>query len=361
MGISDRFARRPHSRPRAIAVGLNRSALLVGGIALTAVGALAGTALAAGGPALSGHQGKGGLRALAPVPNVTTTAVPPPADGYQFVELGSRADKTYNQLFGINNNGRMAGSYGFGDPGHPSKGYTISAPYAQRNIKTENFPHSVQTQVFGLNDINVQVGDYSTKNNSNSNTDPWFGWYYNGSFHKVVFPTKHNASPTDDQLAGVNNHDIAVGQYVNSSGREQGFTFNIKTGKYTALTLPGVSSNTNVEATGINNAGDIVGSVGMDGFIKLAGGGVHRITVIGAQETIALGVNDNDTVVGAYIDGGAIHGFIWKIGGSFKAAVDDPNADGESFLEGINNEGNVVGSYRDIKGNTDGFLAYPAF
>jgi hypothetical protein len=369
MGISDRFGRRAGFRPRAGAAGRNRGTLVVGAVAVAAAGGLAaaslavsGSALAAGQPGQPGRAGR--LPALAaapaPAPQVTTTSVAPPADGYQFVELGSRMDKTFNQLFGINNNGRIAGEYGFGDPGHPNRGYTMTAPYAQRNIKAENFPHALQTEVFGLNDINVQVGEYSTQNKS-SGIDNSFGWYFNGSFHRVVFPTTHNSSPTQDELSAVNNHDIAVGTFKNSSGRFQSFTFNIKTGKYTALNLPGVPSTTTVEANGINNAGDIVGSVGDEGFIKLAGGGLHRIVVIGASETIALGVNDNDTVVGAYEDGGAIHGFLWKIGGTFKTDIDDPNADAESFPIGINNEGDIVGSYLDSSGHTDGFLAYPAF
>ena len=137
------------------------------------------------------------------------------------------------------------------------------------------------------------------------------------------------------------------------------------TGKYAALTLPGVPGTEIVEANGINNEGDVVGLAGNQGFIRLAGGAVHRIAVPGASETIPLGVNDNDTVVGAYIDGTGsttmIHGFIWRIGGSLIKGVNDPVADSQSYLIGINNEGDVVGSYVDSKGNTDGFLAYPAF
>ena len=349
------------ARPRVRGAGLSRRALIGGGITVAAAGALAAAAVTVGGSALAAGQPGPGGRALAPtaVPEVTTTAV---AGGYQFVELGSHQDRTYNQFFSINDNGRISASYGFGDKGHPSKGYTIVAPYAQRDVKAENYPHAVQTEVFGLNDSNVQVGEYSTQNDANSINDPWFGWYYNGSFHKVVFPAKHNASPVDDELAGVNNHDIAVGSYENSPDHFQGFTFNIKTGKYTALTLPGVPASTTVFADGINNSGDIVGQVGADGFIKLAGGGLHRIVVPGAAETIAFSVNDNDTVVGAYLDSSnRFHGFIWRIGGSLTTFVDDPNADGPSYLSGINDEGDVVGSYQDSSGHMDAFLAFPAF
>ncbi len=40
--------------------------------------------------------------------------------------------------------------------------------------------------------------------------------------------------------------------------------------------------------------------------------------------------------------------------------VDDPNADNLSILDGINNEGDIVGTYYDSHGYTDGFLALPA-
>jgi hypothetical protein len=38
----------------------------------------------------------------------------------------------------------------------------------------------------------------------------------------------------------------------------------------------------------------------IDAFIKLAGGAFHTIAVPGATETVALGVDDNDTVAGGH-------------------------------------------------------------
>jgi hypothetical protein len=362
MGKSDRFGRQAESAPRAVALRFDRGTIISVGIAVTAAGALAAVAVTAGGSAMAAGRPGQGARLVAP--DAAATVSTASADGYQFVELGSHKDRTYNQLYGVNNHGRIAGSYGSGNGGHPNKGYTMIAPYSQGAITSENFPHSAQTQVFGLNDNNVQVGDYSNQNKSNPIQDTWFGWYYNGSFHKVEYPTKQNSSPVDDQLEGLNNHDIAVGIYENSSHRFQSFTFNIKTGKYAALTIPG-SGGENFEAFGINNAGDVVGEAGDEGFIKLAGGAVHKIDVPGAAQTFATGVNDNDTVVGTYIDGTGssetFHGFIWRFGGSLFTNIDDPNADGESFLNSINNEGDLVGGYLDASGHTDGYLAFPAF
>jgi hypothetical protein len=367
MGISDRFERRADSAPRVGVVGLGRRTLISAAITVAAACALAAAALAGGGPALA--AGKPGLPAGRVTPGAA--AVPPPAGGYQFVELGSRKDRGYNQLNGINNHGRIAGTYGAGSGGQASKGYTITAPYAQGDITGENFPKSAQTVVDGLNDNNVQVGYYSTQNKT-TGTNNSFGWYFNGKFHEVLYPTGNNAKPTQDELYAVNNHDVAVGSYLNGAGRYRGYTYSIKTGKFALVTKPGAPTGGNapsLSAFGINNAGDVVGDytasgVTIDGFIKLAGGAFHTIAVPGAAETVALGVNDNDTVVGAYIDGSgssmAIHGFIWRFGGHFTTMVDDPNASDYTVLSSINNEGDIVGYYADSHG-LHGLLAFPAF
>jgi hypothetical protein len=377
MGISDRFWRRANSAPRAGQPGgvgparVIRGNLVAAGIAVAVVGGLGAAALAAGGSAQA--AGKPGMPARPVAPDVGATASTASADGYQFVTLGSHKDRTYNALDGINHHGRIAGSYGSGTNGHASKGYTITPPYAQGSISSENFPKSAQTEVFGLNDNNVQVGEYSTQNKT-SGTDNSFGWYYNGKFHEVVYPAgKGNAKPTQDQLSAVNNHDIAVGSYLNGGGRYRSYTYNIKTGKFTLVTKPGAATGGNapsLSAFGINNAGDVVGEYTasggvIDGFLKLAGGAFHTIAVPGAAETVALGINDNDTVVGAYIDGTGttemIHGFIWRIGGDLTTMVDDPNADGFSYIDDINNEGDIVGAYIDSHAHFDGFLGYPPF
>jgi hypothetical protein len=360
MGISNRFARRTDSARRTGVRGIGRGTLL-GGIAVVAAGGLAATALVGAGSALAAGKPAGAASATAAA-----------AGGYQFVELGSHADRTFNQLLGINNNGRIAGYFGSGAAHHPNKGYTIGAPYAQGDIKSENYPHSVQTQVTGLNDDGVQVGFYSTQNTA-SGANNNYGWYFNGSFHKVAFPTGNNAKPPVDQLLGVNDHNIAVGFYNNGAGLSRGYTYNIKTGAFKLVTEPGAPTGgkaPNLSANAINNAGDVAGDYTtsggtVDAFLKLAGGVFHKIAVPGASSTVALGVNDNETVVGFYTDGtggaATTHGFIWRIGGSLTTNVDDPNGIGATTLNGINNEGDIVGFYVDSKGNTDGILAFPAF
>jgi hypothetical protein len=336
-------------------MGTTHRARLRIGIAAVASGALATAAAVS----LAGPAG------------AATTGTAAASAGYQFVTLGSHHDRTFNQLLGINNEGLIAGYFGLGSAGHPNKGYTIRSPYAQGDISNENFTHSRQTQVTGLNDTGVTVGFFSTQNNANLSNNN-FGWYNSGGhFHEVNFPTGTPANPPVDQLLGVNNHDVAVGFFVNAANINRGYTYNIHTKKFSRVLPPGATNSNlggSLAATAINNNGDVAGSYvskGVtDGFLKLANGHFIQLAVNGATATQAFGVNDSDWVVGAYTTGPSnapvTHGFIWTPGHGF-ATVDDPNGVGTTTLNGINNEGDLVGFYTDSAGNVDGLLAYPGF
>jgi hypothetical protein len=352
MGISDRFARRMDSAPRAGGRGRGRIKLLIGGgVAVAAAGALAVTSLVGAGAASA----------------ASTKPAAVPAGGYQFVTIGSHRDRTFNQILGINNNGRIAAYFGSGAAGHPNRGYTITAPYAQGDIRNENFPGAAQTQVIGLNDNGVQVGFYATSSGAN------FGWYFNGSFHKVEFPTGNNARPPIDQLLGVNNHDIAVGFYNNRQGAARGYEYNLRNHRFSLVTEPGAPTGgaaPSLTAAGINNRGDVAGFYTtkggtVDGFLKLSNGHFTTIAVPGASMTQAFGLNDSDTVVGTYTLGtgstATTHGFIWRIGGHLTTGVDDPNDPGTTVLNGINNEGDIVGFYNSSGTTAIGLVAFPAF
>jgi hypothetical protein len=355
MGISDRFARRMDSAPRTGGRRIGRGKLLIGGgIAVAAAGALAATALAGSGSAI----------AISSVANAKPAAAV--AGGYQFVTIGSHKDRTFNQILGINNNGRIAAYFGSGAKGHPNRGYTITAPYAQNDIKSENFPSVAQTQSIGINDGGMQVGFFATAGGAN------FGWYFNGAFHKVELPNTSNAAPVVDQLLGVNDHNIAVGFHTNKAGLTRGYEYNINTRKYSLVTKPGAATGNAapaLSANAINNHGEVAGNYTtktglVDAFTKV-GNGFRSLAVPGASSTIAFGINDSGTVVGTYTDGtgnaATTHGFIWRSNGTVVTGVDDPHGAGTTFINGINNEGDIVGFYTDSAGNTDGLVAFPAF
>jgi hypothetical protein len=319
---------------------------------LRRLGVAAGALTAAAGFALAGLAGSA---------NATTY------HGYHFQTLDNQADLTFNQLLGINNHGLIAGYFGSGAQGHPNRGYQLWAPSSYRN---ENFPHSVQTQVTGLNDNGITVGFWSTMNNANMVNDN-FGFYaVDGRFHSVNFPTGDNASPQVDQLLGVNDHDIAVGFYTNGQGSNRGYEYNIRTHQFARVLVPGAPGGTagpSLTAAAINNHGDVAGFYNktpsqVDAFLRLRDGHFITLAVPGAAMTQAFGVNDRDEVVGAYAVGSGnnvmTHGFTWRPGYGFHT-VDDPHGIGSTTINGVNDAGYLVGFYTDSAGNTDGMLARP--
>ncbi|HUB40020.1 MAG TPA: hypothetical protein VMA72_14310 [Streptosporangiaceae bacterium] len=306
--------------------------------------------------------------ALAMPAGASTTSAA--SHGYTFKTVINHRDVTFNQLLGINQAGLIAGYFGSGATGHPNKGYTVKAPYHQGNFKNENFPHSAQTQVTGLNDIGYTVGFWVNKAGAN------FGFYkHNGQFHKVDFPGVPNSSPQMDQLLGVNDNRIAVGFYANAASpaaNDRGFEYNIKTHKFSRIIQPGVGhlnlKTPSLTAAAINNHNTVAGfyttkSGVTDGFIKRASGQFVKLAYPGASMTQAFGINDSGLVVGAYTTGSGSSaqtwGFTWKSGHFHK--VNDPHGIGSTIINGVNDRGDLVGFYMDAanNNNTDGFVAKP--
>ena len=282
------------------------------------------------------------------------------ATSYLFLTVGSHKDRTFNQLLGINSNGKIAGYFGSGAKGHPNKGYTVRPPYSQSDFRSENFPGSKQTQVTGLNNHGVTVGFFSTQNKASLVDDNIGFWAHNHHFHPIVFPTTDNSTPAVDQLLGVNDHRRAVGFYVNAAGNNRAYRFNIKTGNFHRVRIHGA---TGVVATGINNKGSI------SGFFTDSGGNTHgfllrrtgRLFILdapGATMTLAFGVNKHGEVVGAWTSGSESHGFTWTRQGGFQT-VDDPNGIGTTVINGIDKQGVLVGFYTNSNGNTKGMIAVP--
>jgi uncharacterized membrane protein len=120
--------------------------------------------------------------------------------------------------------------------------------------------------------------------------------------------------------------------------------------------------------TDINDRGQVVGYVDESfttgsGFLRDPDRTITRIEIPGANYTQPRGINNRGQVVGSYevgdrnpdgtIPPGRIHGFIWDDGEitTFdvpRAASTDPTH--------INNQGDIVGGYRDATGQQHGFL-----
>lgn len=297
------------------------------------------------------------------------STAPDHATKYTFKTIVNSDDPTFNQLFAINDHGKIAGTFGTATPGHPARGYVVRPPYHHAEFRGQNYPHARQSQVLGLNNEGVTVGAFSTqKPVATPGEVSLFGYYaISGKFHKVDYPTKHPFSPPVDQLLGVNDHGIAVGFYLDSHGTSHAYQYDIHTHKYKII-KPGVAGASNFSAIAINNAGSVVGfftnSHGKTEGFFLRKKAPHLITLKhpGTGETLPFGVSPGGEVVGLWEDessGTAVdHGFTWTRTGGFRT-VDDPYGTEGSALSGVNRAGDLVGWYTGKLGNTKGFLARP--
>jgi hypothetical protein len=281
---------------------------------------------------------------------------------FTFQTLDNPADPTFNNLLGINNEGLIAGFYGSANPGHPNQGYLLAPPSTFTPV---DFPGVAQTQLTGLNDRGITVGYFYPTNNGIT-VDNQFGFYVKDGVFTAVNNPKTPTVPNpgvliENQLVGVNDHNIAVGFYNDAAGNSHGYTYNINSGKFSADINDPLAVST--VAAAINDKGRIAGfytdSAGViHGFLDNHG---HFTTVDapGATTTELLGLNDRGVAVGEEIVGGVTHGVIYDSKTGAFTQLDDPNAVGSTVLNGINDRGDIVGFYSDAAGNTHGLLASP--
>ena len=178
------------------------------------------------------------------------------------------------------------------------------------------------------------------------------GYLYSGG----TFTTIGVPGATSTSVSGINDAGQIVGSYETGEGEPKGFVDN--GGVFTTISLPGA---TILSANGINDAGQIVGNLRegdtYQGFLD-NGGVFTRISVPGATGTSAAnGINDAGQIVGSYRTGdvGAPQGFVDN-GGVF-TRISVPGAL-TSYANGINDAGQIVGTYitAEINGKELGFV-----
>lgn len=243
-------------------------------------------------------------------------------------------DDTFTQLLGINNSNYIAGYHG----ASPNKGFTYDLSKA--TFTNENYPGSQQTQVIGINNVPFKTsGFYVSKGKTIGFTD------YQGGFSSVAYPKK-----PFNQLLSQNDYGQAAGYYstkADGSGPDTAYVYDEFGGVFETFEIPGSVS---AQATGINNSDNVCG------FYVDAGGTSHgwvqiqgHFTVLNYPEstnTSASGLNNKGQVVGFWTDSsGNTHGFVYDTTAATFTSVDDPSGVGETIVNGINDDGTLVGFY----------------
>jgi len=122
---------------------------------------------------------------------------------------------------------------------------------------------------------------------------------------------------------------------------------------YTTIDFPAASTT---EVLGVNAQGHVVGmyveGTAVRGFV-FDGNKYVTVRVPDAKLTIATGINDSRQIVGWYADGVGAHGFV-SDGGGFKT-YDYPGAT-YTFFYGISNAGQIAGIYQVGSGQRHGFV-----
>jgi hypothetical protein len=268
-------------------------------------------------------------------------------DNVQYSKNGSV--DTFTQFLGINNSNLVAGYHG----ASVNKGFTYDV--ATKTFTDENFPNSAQTQVTGINNENKTVGFYMTT----GSVSKTIGFQMqNGVYGAVGQPGE-----PFNQLLGQNDHSQASGYYstnVSGSNPDHGYIYDESGAVFETFLLP--NSQGGVQATGINNSDQVCGFV-IDsnnishGWLEILG----DYTVLNypqSSSTMALGLNNKGQVVGTFNDASGTHGFVYYISSKQWQQIDDPDGFGTTIVNGINDNGALVGFFGTSPINT-AFVATP--
>jgi probable HAF family extracellular repeat protein len=163
------------------------------------------------------------------------------------------------------------------------------------------------------------------------------------------------------EVNGIGANTLA-GDYTDSAGNSHGFVW--MRGRFTTFVAPAMNRAVSSQVNGINASGGLVGNwQDPDGRNHGYLFGKGAFTTLGVPDADsadlhAQALNAQGQVVGFYNDTRANthHGFLWKDGAFTKVDVPDAVGPHGTSAEGINDSGDVVGTFVDSRGGRHGFL-----
>jgi PEP-CTERM motif len=275
------------------------------------------------------------------------------ASAQSFTTIVDPANPTFTQALGINNAGTVVG-YG---NANTFNGFELTLPstFARQNAPGADGG----TQVVGISGAGTTVGFSVTGGVTN-------GFVNNGG-QGGTFTTVDQPGTAFNQVLGINQLGTVAAGYssTDATGMTLQKAFTVSGGPLFAspvftdinALLP---ANSNSQATGVNNAGTVVGfyqyAVGdFSAFVDI-GGAITSFQFPGSISTQALGVNDLGNIVGDYLDptSGNTYGFL-DVNGMFTKL--DPFSSLVVTANGINDNGRIVGFFGDANFSTIGFIS----
>lgn len=273
---------------------------------------------------------------------VGIASAPPLTFTFKDVHANKTAQET--DTYAININGMIAGDY------VDSAGLQHPMILAGARLTTANHAGCSSTPgtnpaFYGLNSLGVAAGYCTSTTTGNT-----IAFTYNMSTKK--FTNINIKGGTNIQASGINDKGAVVGTYVDSAGKAHGF---LKVGtKITNIDPPGAASGTPVgPADGfINNAGVITifasDSTGKLISFTTANNGKTFKAFHGKGEgptgTAIHNINNKGDIVATVFDSaGNRHGILLHLG--IQHVFDDPSGVGATRADGLNDKLAIVGRY----------------
>ena len=284
------------------------------------------------------------------------------APSYDFTTIDGPGVQNNTQASGINDAGQIVGTYTTTNL-RATQGFLRDAT-GLTTIADPNAPNSTFTS--GINNAGQLVGFYSHNTTSVAGYQSFLRDAA-GNFTTIADPN----APLVTLAQGISNTGQIVGNYVVTSNLSTHGFLRDAAGNFTTINDPNATRGT--YAQGINDAGQIVGyylvgnGVGngpplFQGFLRDAAGNYTTIDDPNgmANSTEAFGINDAGQIVGSYRDSSGTHGFLRDALGTFTTISDPSNGSFYTFAQGINDAGQIVGSFVDFRNlSNHGFLATP--
>ena len=228
---------------------------------------------------------------------------------------------------------------------------SLSAAQTAYNFRTFQNPGATITRVFGLNGHGEVVGM--------DNTLPGRHAFLVDRTNYIVLDPSGVLGTNRSFARGINNVGDIVGGYFDNDGNEHGFLFHH--GVLTTLDVP-FAGSLGTQLNSLNDSGTIVG-VWVDGAFTAHGftyqkGAFAHLDYPGALDTFPYAINARGDIAGNWdSDQSTVgHGFVFSNGQLFSIDAPDAILDGTAAT-GINDNGQVVGSFIGQDGNSHGFLS----
>jgi hypothetical protein len=295
------------------------------------------------------------------------------------IKLDNPGDPNFNQLLGINDEGTIVGYFGDGQV-VANNGYVL---VPKNHYAVENYTHlpsgdsASETQAIGINNQKFPdiVGFYT--DNATGFTHGFLD--ADGVQTAIDDPEglPPNVSAPNQNLLAINDFGKAAGFWTDKAGHEHGYVVELdlssrKPKKFIEIPPASFPGAVATQASDITDRDEVCGfwtdgNGNNHGFVGQLGEKLVTFNVkidgATAASTSPFGCNNEGEIVGSYTDGqGAVHGFIlehdrfhqYDAAGSSQTVAFGVMG---TFINGVTDEGDVVGFYSDGT-KVNGFVRY---